>query len=287
MSKKFGKNSLDARMKEFYENVPKQKLVRRVPVIIRIDGKSFHTFTRKLKRPFDDLLIRTMQETTKYLCENIQGCTLGYCQSDEISLLLTDYETLDTSAWFDYKVEKLVSVSASMATKAFNSNLMKNVYIESAGISDETFLNMLMFGKDRESKDINEDLKAYLLAIYTGAEFDSRAFNIPREEVTNYFYWRQSDASRNSVSMVGHTYFSNSEMKNKSVSEVQDMLMEKHNINWNNYETHKKRGTCVVRQLNEGNTRPRWVIDKEIPIFKGDGRSYVEKCVDVDKEIKA
>ena len=113
------KDSLGDRMKQ-YENIPKNQLMRRQPVIIRIDGKAFHTFTRGFQRPFDNILIKSMQETMKYLCENIQGCKLGYCQSDEISLLLTDYENINTAAWFDYQVQKMCSIAASMATLAFN-----------------------------------------------------------------------------------------------------------------------------------------------------------------------
>ena len=121
---------LDVRMKEFYEFIPKTKLMRRTPVILRIDGKAFHSFTKSFKKPFDEILINSMQETMKYLCENIQGCVLGYTQSDEISLLLVDYKKLNSSAWFDYEVQKLCSVSASMATLAFNKALYENIPID-------------------------------------------------------------------------------------------------------------------------------------------------------------
>ena len=97
-------DELGTRMKEFYENIPKTKLMRRTPVAIRIDGKAFHTFTRGFNKPFDDVLISAMQDTMKYLCENIQGCVLGYTQSDEITLILVDYKRLNSSAWFDYEV---------------------------------------------------------------------------------------------------------------------------------------------------------------------------------------
>ena len=120
-------DDLGTRMKEFYEQVPKTRLVRRMPVAIRIDGKAFHTFTKDFRKPFDDILIKTMQETTKYLCENIQGCVLGYTQSDEITLILVDYQKITSSAWFDYEVQKLCSISASMATMAFNKYFEKNV----------------------------------------------------------------------------------------------------------------------------------------------------------------
>ena len=113
-------DELGTRMKTFYEQIPKTKLTRRTPVIIRIDGKAFHTFTRGFKKPFDEVLIQTMQETTKYLCENVQGCVLGYTQSDEVSLVLVDYQRFETSAWFDYEIQKMCSIAASMATMAFN-----------------------------------------------------------------------------------------------------------------------------------------------------------------------
>ena len=112
-------DNLGTRMK-LYENVLRRYLMRRTPVVIRIDGRAFHNFYKRIQRPFDEILINSMQETMKYLCENIQGCVLGYCQSDEISLVLVDYKELDTSPWFDYRVDKVCSIAASMATLAFN-----------------------------------------------------------------------------------------------------------------------------------------------------------------------
>ena len=122
-------DDLGTRMKTYYEQIPKTKLIRRMPVIIRIDGKAFHTFTRGFKKPFDEILIQSMQETTKYLCENIQGCVLGYTQSDEITLVLVDYQRFETSAWFDYEVQKMCSIAASMATMAFNKMCLKFIRI--------------------------------------------------------------------------------------------------------------------------------------------------------------
>lgn len=111
---------IGTRMKTFYEEASKTRLMKRTPVVIRIDGKAFHTFTKGFNKPFDQTLMSTMQATMKYLCENIQGCVLGYTQSDEITLILVDYQKLNSSAWFDYEVQKLCSISASMATMAFN-----------------------------------------------------------------------------------------------------------------------------------------------------------------------
>ena len=113
------KDSLGNRMKR-YENVSRLYLTRRVPVIIRVDGKAFHTYTKGMKKPFDRILMTVMQQTMQYLCENIQGCVFGYTQSDEITLVLTDYKTASTDAWFGNGVQKMCSVAASMATMAFN-----------------------------------------------------------------------------------------------------------------------------------------------------------------------
>ena len=110
------KDSLGDRMKLYYENRSKTYLTRRTPVIIRLDGCHFHTFTRGFAKPFDKRLVEAMQETMLELCKTIQGCVLGYTQSDEITLVLVDYKALDTDAWFDYSVQKLCSVSAAMAT---------------------------------------------------------------------------------------------------------------------------------------------------------------------------
>lgn len=112
--------NIGTRMKTFYEEVSKTKLMKRTPVAIRIDGRAFHTFTKGFNKPFDQTLMSAMQATMKYLCENIQGCVLGYTQSDEITLILVNYQKLNSSAWFDYEVQKLCSISASMTTMAFN-----------------------------------------------------------------------------------------------------------------------------------------------------------------------
>lgn len=263
-------SDLAKRMKG-YEAVSKTRLMTRIPVICRIDGRSFKTFLKNFERPFDTIFLSSMQDTMKYLCENIPGCMLGYHQSDEISLLLVDYQTYDTSAFFDYEVQKLCSVIASMATLAFNKTLEKRVHEY-----DEHLY---------EAWNVPEKYRKYLnhlkSAVNKGAMFDARCFNLSKEEVANYFYWRQDDASRNSIQMVGQTYFSQSELHKKSRSDIQDMLMLQKGINWNNFPTYQKRGSCAIRQEN------KWVIDKEIPIFKGpEGRAYVERFVYLDEEEK-
>ena len=187
-------DDLGVRMKTFYEQIPKTKLMRRCPVAIRIDGKAFHTFTRGFHKPFDEVLIKSMQETMKYLCENIQGCVLGYTQSDEITLILVDYKKFTSSAFFDYEVQKICSIAASMATMAFNKTFQKYV---------NRYISRIAYHTNNVNMDISDRTDVYRIAQEKGAMFDARCFNIPKEEVTNLIYWRQLDATRNSIQMVG------------------------------------------------------------------------------------
>jgi tRNA(His) 5'-end guanylyltransferase len=280
-------DELGIRMKTYYEQIPKTKLMRRTPVAIRIDGKSFHTFTKGFQKPFDEILIKSMQETMKYLCENIQGCVLGYTQSDEITLILVDYKSLNSDAWFDYEVQKMCSISSSMATMAFNKFFIKNCYDWS-----ESYIDIDDLLNDKESK-YAKLFDAYSKAVEKGAMFDARCFNIPKEEVTNLIYWRQLDATRNSIQMVGQANFSHNELHGKSCNIIQDMLMTKKDINWNDFPTHQKRGSCCIKEeyypepvvghedcdIDASTIRTRWIIDNEIPIFKGEDRNYIDKLI--------
>ena len=275
------KTTLGDRMKNNYENITRYYLTRRMPVIIRVDGRSFHTFTKGFKKPFDDVLVKTMQDTMKYLCENVQGCVLGYTQSDEISLVLTDYAEFTTDAWFGNNLQKMCSVSASMATltfnKAFNDNIVK-------------YIDNNLDGDCGVTKDLTEYTKILINARNKGAMFDSRVFTIPKEEVCNALIWRQQDATRNSIQSVGQANFSQKELHGKSCNDIQDMLMLQKGINWNDYSTTLKRGSCCTKaddSLTEydevGNIcgytkRSKWVIDNEIPIFTQD-RNYVERLI--------
>lgn len=267
------KDSFGDRMK-CYENVSRNYLTRRVPVIIRLDGKTFHAVTKGFQKPFDEILSATMQETMKYLCKNIQGCVLGYTQSDEITLVLTDYAKPDTDAWFDYSAQKMCSVAASMATYAFN-NAFDTL---SKAWRNSHFLD--------SSAETTFRWNAYQKALTKGAFFDARCFNIPKEEVTNCVRWRQADAERNSVESVGHANFSQNQLHKKSCNEIQDMLMTEKGINWNDFPTKFKRGSCCIKtpvelvgKDGEKIIRNRWTIDDEIPIFTGEGREYIESLI--------
>lgn len=274
-------DNLGMRMKNNYESIPKTRLMRRTPVAIRIDGKAFHTFTRGFEKPFDMVLIKSMQQTMKYLCENIQGCVFGYCQSDEITLILVDYQTLTTDAWFDYEVQKICSISASMATMAFNKFFETNV---------KNYIRNIM------PNILTPLAETYMKATEKGAMFDARCFNIPKEEVTNLIYWRQLDATRNSIQMVGQANFSHKELQNKSCNMIQDMLHEQKGINWNDFPTVCKRGTACIKNkriigyvdgsgttiaelINPSELETSWILDAEMPILKGEDRKYVDDLV--------
>ena len=312
-------DDLGLRMKSNYEMRARSYLTRRTPVIIRIDGKAFHSFTKGFKKPYDKLLMTCMQETMKYLCEHIQGCVLGYTQSDEISLLLIDYKKLTSDSWFDYQVQKICSISASMATMQFNRIFNDSMCGISPRIqgrySLEEFENNIEEFK-LEEPDIYSDLEKYDLLNYLdpedpskyreledlcdaywkanekGAMFDARCFNIPPEEVTNYFFWRQEDATRNSIQMAGQAYFSHKQLMNKSCNMIQDMLHEEKGINWNDYPTDFKRGSCCIKLRFTQKTimengqpcdktayRNRWIIEHDIPRFVNEARDYIDSLL--------
>jgi tRNA(His) 5'-end guanylyltransferase len=269
------KDSLGDRMKN-YENVTRTYLTRRMPVIIRLDGKAFHSFTRGLKKPFDEIFVKSMQDTMKYLCENIQGCVLGYTQSDEITLVLVDYKSKESDAWFDNNIQKMVSVSASMATISFYHNFRQNmINWVNKNVGDVVDRDASKF---KYSKTIVDKTNAY-------AMFDSRVFTLPKEEVVNCLIWRQQDATRNSIQSVGQANFSQRQLHGKSCDKIQDMLFVEKGINWNDYSTTLKRGSCCIKvpvKINEGTDneaiRNKWVIDNEIPIFTQD-KDYVNRLV--------
>ena len=270
-------SDLAKRMKD-YEMRDRYFLQKRIPVAIRVDMRAGHTFTRGFKRPFDDIFMKSMQETAKYMCENMGNAKLAYVQSDEITIILTDYDTLETDCWFNYRTDKLCSISASMATMAFNKFFENNVenYIQNCATDYEIDG---LYGKGTPEYQLCE---IYQKAAEKGAMFDARCFNIPKEEVTNLIYWRQLDATRNSIQMVGQANFSHKELQNKTCNMIQDMLHEQKGINWNDYPTVCKRGSaCIYTEYANmnGSHNSGWIIDKEMPILKGEDRAYVDDLV--------
>ena len=258
-------DSLGDRMKG-YESRNQYFLQRRTPVCIRVDMRAGHTFTKGFVRPFDEVFGNAMVRTMEYCAKNIGNCVFSYCQSDEITFILVDYEKLETDAWFDYRTDKLCSISASMATMAFNRYFWDEYekwYFDHIDFPME-------FGCDAVKPEDRKLNDVYATAAEKGAMFDARCFNIPKEEACNLVYWRQLDATRNSIQMVGQANFSHKELQGKSCNMIQDMLHEQRGINWNDYETRWKRGVAWTRHGG---------VDWDMPILKGEGREYVETVI--------
>ena len=305
-------SDIATRMKT-YEQVSKQKLTSRMPLIIRIDGKAFHTVTRYLARP-DLFLNVSMWATAARLCREIQGCKLAYVQSDEVSLLLTDYDTLQTQAWFEKDLIKIVSVSASIATLAFNASLnhiAQNYwdYIKgTCGVNDilpfefgedktlSEYLEVALFDKaERACFDPSTGRHIHYVDqvpfsitdwghydnVCNSALFDSRAFVVPKEDVCNYFIWRQQDATRNAIQMQGQKYFSSKQLHKRTCKDIQEMLFQEKQINFDEFDVFIKRGVCLVKQnydSEKNSQRSKWCVDFDIPIFT-QNRKYIEKFV--------
>jgi tRNA(His) 5'-end guanylyltransferase len=239
------KDSLGDRMKD-YEGIPRTRLVRKVPVLLRLDGKAFHTYTAGLVKPWDERLERAMWTTALRLCQEVQGARVAYVQSDEISILLADYKERDTAAWFDYDLQKIVSVSASLAAAVFNR--------EQPNSPDERL-----------------------------GTFDARAWNLPRHEVVNYFVWRQQDALRNSVSMLAQSQFSASRLHGVDVDGMRQLLVAERGLDWATCPLARQRGVCIVKERHEvnGALRTRWVVDESIPLFATQ-REYIDRLAEPD-----
>lgn len=237
-------DQLGDRMKR-YESVTKSSLMRRGYTVIRIDGKAFHTYTRGLLRPFDQDLMDDMDATTRYICKNIQGAKFAYTQSDEISILLTDFDTLETQAWFDNEVQKMVSVAASLATAKFNQ----------VRVSRSLSANYGGWDAAPDPKDVKL------------AHFDARVFQLPNKtEVMNYFLWRQKDCIRNSISSVAQSEFPAKELQGKTGQQKIEMLLTK-SVDWEGLPDDKKYGREAVKETywlpaldpDFGVQRSRWV----------------------------
>lgn len=245
-------DSLGDRMKK-YEDAYRYYLPERLPVLIRVDGKSFHTVTRNCKKPYDATFASVMDAVAIALCTEIQGAQIAYVQSDEISILVNGYKSLNTKHWFENNINKINSIAAGIASSIFTIN------------------SNVIFGE------------------YRPIVFDSRTWVLPKEEVVNYMIWRQNDATRNSLQMLAQSLYSQKQLHKKKNQELQEMCWQK-GKNWNNLPTYWKRGRCAVKNYTEKEVenkltgekqlamRTEWVIDSEVPIFTQD-REYINKFI--------
>lgn len=212
--------SIGDRMKANYEKPCRFHLTRRVPVIVRVDGRAFHSWTRGLNRPFDRDLIDAMVQAATDVSQEMQGFKLAYVQSDEVSFLMTDYDELTTEPWFGYVQSKVETIAASTMTARFN---------------------------------------VYASKWYTGkraATFDARAFNIPENEIANYFLWRARDWERNSLAMYCGAHFSHRQLHGKTRQERHDLLHSK-GLNWTtDLDEQLRNGTWIAGSATTSNIRP-------------------------------
>ena len=237
------KDSLGDRQKS-YENCYRFMIPHKMYVVVRLDGRGFHSFTKGLDRPFDQGLMDDMDATTKYLCESIPNCKVGYVQSDEISLVLCDDASNETQPWFDNNLQKICSVSASMCTAKFNQlRLLRAMVTE---------------GNDFRIEPLSE-VSAMKLA-----NFDSRVFILPNaSEVLNYMKWRSDDATRNSISSVAQSLYSHKELHGVSSKQQQELIFKK-GINWNDYSYREKRGGTLAKVEEE----PGFFDDEDVMVRK-------------------
>lgn len=245
--------TLSDRMKK-YEEPTDLCLVRRMPAIIRIDGKSFHSFTKGFSPEYDEIFRMMMEQTTLELCRNIQGARIAYSQSDEISILLVDYNKFNSESFLNGRIQKIASVAASMATIYFDKAINDALKHNTLRVNFSSLLYSLLTSK-----------------LFT-AMFDARVFNIPREDVTNYFIWRQQDATRNSILSLGYQHFSHKELLNISCDQIQEKLFSEKRINWNECAIKLKRGFAVVKR------ETGWHLDLNIPEFTKN-RIYIDRLV--------
>lgn len=243
------KDVIGDRFKNQYEKITQTFLPRRNFIVIRLDGKAFHTLTKTMKfqQPFDEDFRAMMTETMKFLCENIQGAILGYTQSDEISIVLQDFKNKETDAWFNGNVQKIVSISASLATVKFNEKLKE--YISNAP-------DILRPANHHKFKG------AYAL-------FDSRCFTISRDfEVYNYLLWRQKDCIRNSILSLAQHELGKKKIKGLNCQKLKKQLMTEKNILWDEmfpqfkygYFCQKKKIQFFSKEQDTGSyLRQKWV----------------------------
>lgn len=245
-------DALGDRIKK-YESACKQTLTSRVPVIVRVDGRAFHTYTKNLTkrdtRAYNSDFMEVMNDTALGLCREIQGAQVAYVQSDEISILVHGYKNLKSESWFGNEVQKMVSISASVASTVFTMN------------SDKIW------------------------GFIKPGNFDSRAFIVPENDVCNYFLWRQQDCTRNSVQMLARSLYSHKECYKKNIAELQEMCFQK-SKNWNNEPTSFKRGRCIIKKpflMRVGEFRDKWTVDNEIPVFSKD-RQYINRLLETNEQ---
>lgn len=248
--------SLGNRMKH-YEKTNSPTLISRIPVIIRLDGRCFHTYCQQFKKPWDRNLIMMFHKAAQETLKEIQGAKIAYLQSDEISILVTDYDSIYSAPHFNYDGYKITSTTAASYSTYFY----------------QAFLNYMIDTIESDNK-LGKIPRIRQVINQKPPTMDSRVYNLPESEICNYFIWRQQDWIRNSIQMLGRSLFSQKELDNKKTEEVINMCISK-GKNWNHLPTIIKRGRCIVKEKED------WVLDTNIPIFTQD-RNYIERLLETN-----
>lgn len=271
--------SLSDRMKE-YENIPNTRLIKRMPIMVRLDGRAFHTFTKKMDRPFDFYFMDLMNITTKYLKDNIPDCRIAYVESDEITLALFPYKTFTTEPMFDARVQKLCSVLASTATWIFNKTLNEWASYPILDYDD------LPDDNDKAKEIVEEygdkaEKRAFALKLVNGvAMFDARCWNLPREEVLNCFLWRQQDSKRNAILSAGQSWLGKKQIEGLKCPEIIDKLLEEKDIDyWDKIPSNYHYGRTFTDFVEQDEINMNvWHFDVK------EEREILEKLINCDEQ---
>lgn len=251
------------RMLSFYEQRSKTWLLRRVPVIVRVDGKSFHTFCKSFEKPYDETLNECLTNTLIFLCKKVQGVVYGQRHSDEMSLLLLDFQHMNSEACFDYNVQKMSSVIAGLCSTEFCRQLL---------LHDKLSL-------DKEFPS-----------------FDGRAFNMPEFEIANYFWDRSLDCVRNSIQNLARTMFSHKQLYGANNNKMQEMLFSEHGINWSDLPQQQKTGIYCYKTWEEKKIALSACSDNEavvrrntwraapVPPLKNQLQDIIKSCCKISME---
>lgn len=215
----------------YYRSLTDYRLLPKSYVIVMLDGRSFSKIIKnKYEKPFDDKFIRFMNETARYLCQNVANCKFAYVQSDEISLLLSDFDSTDTDSFFGYRLCKLQSIIASMASAKFNHLIT---------------LDLL------DTPCSQDDMKQ-LIQNQKLIEFDCRAWNVPNDnEMFAWFLYRQNDCIKNSKQQTAQAYLSHKELNGLNTDEQIKLLKDEKGIEWESFSDNKKYGRFIYKELVE------------------------------------
>lgn len=257
--------------KSYYENTSFNFLKRNMPAVICISGEDYRKFTEKFQKPYDSIFLSSMQNTLAYLCEQVPGCIIGYTKEFDMTIIFDSPSNIETPSWYNYDTNKITTLTASMATLKFNKTFEKNAksYVMSGNNFDETRKFTAMQG--------------YVSAIESGALFTSKCFNIQTDQIAEYLFLQQKQTIDNAVQDMGLLYFKENELADKSSSDIQFMVFDKANVNFDSYPSEFKRGVaCVKNTYRDGELisplkeAGAWVIDKHMPLLKPGNRAYIE-----------